>query len=87
MINLLFGFGSGSIGLSLSASAAFITSALLSSLSAPCGVVLSLSSIRILQRCECACALLLSPRAVTTQEAVDGYRENAMRIESVEQID
>ena len=27
------------------------------------------------------------PRAVTTQEAVDGYREKAMRIESVEQIE
>ena len=26
-------------------------------------------------------------RAVTTQEAVDGYREKAMRIESVEQIE
>ena len=27
------------------------------------------------------------PRAVTTQEAVDGYREKSMRIESVEQIE
>ena len=27
------------------------------------------------------------PRAVTTQEAVDGYREKTMRIESVEQIE
>ena len=27
------------------------------------------------------------PRAVTTQEAVDGYQEKAMRIESVEQVE
>ena len=46
--------------LTSSARTSFITSALLSSLSAPCGVVLSLSSIRTLQRSECACALLLS---------------------------
>ena len=32
-------------------------------------------------------ALKSEPRAVTTQEAVDGYREKAMRIESVEQIE
>ena len=30
-------------------------------------------------------AVKSEPRAVTTQEAVDGYREKAMRIESVEQ--
>ena len=32
-------------------------------------------------------AVKSEPRAVTTQEAVDGYREKAMRIESVEQIE
>ena len=32
-------------------------------------------------------ALKSEPRAVTTQEAVDGYREKAMRIECVEQIE
>ena len=32
-------------------------------------------------------AIKSEPRAVTTQEAVDGYREKAMRIESVEQIE
>ena len=31
-------------------------------------------------------AVKSEPRAVTTQEAVDGYREKAMRIESAEQI-
>ena len=43
-----------------SASASLITSFLRSSLSAPCGEVLMHLSIRSLQRCECACALLLS---------------------------
>ena len=43
-----------------SASASLITSFPRSNLSAPCGVVLRHSSIRILQRTECACALLLS---------------------------
>ena len=43
-----------------SASASLITSFPRSNLSAPCGVVLRHSSIRILQRSECACALLLS---------------------------
>ena len=32
-------------------------------------------------------AMKSEPRAVTTQEAVDGYREKAMRTESVEQIE
>ena len=32
-------------------------------------------------------AVKSEPRAVTTQEAVDGYREKAMRIESVEQVE
>ena len=32
-------------------------------------------------------AVKSEPRAVTTHEAVDGYREKAMRIESVEQIE
>ena len=32
-------------------------------------------------------AMKSEPRAVTTQKAVDGYREKAMRIESVEQIE
>ena len=32
-------------------------------------------------------AVKSEPRAVTTQEAVDGQREKAMRIESVEQIE
>ena len=32
-------------------------------------------------------AVKSGPRAVTTQEAVDGYREKAMRIASVEQIE
>ena len=32
-------------------------------------------------------AVKSEPRAITTQEAVDGYREKAMRIESVEQIE
>ena len=32
-------------------------------------------------------AVKSEPRAVTTQEAVDGYREKAMRIESFEQIE
>ena len=32
-------------------------------------------------------AVKSEPRAVTTQEAVDGYREKAMRIESVEEIE
>ena len=32
-------------------------------------------------------AVKSDPRAVTTQEAVDGFREKAMRIESVEQIE
>ena len=43
-----------------SASASLITSFLRSNLSAPRGVVLRHASIRILQRSECACALLLS---------------------------
>ena len=47
-----------------SASASLITSFLRSNLSAPCGVVLRHSSIRVLQRSECACALLLSSIAL-----------------------
>ena len=43
-----------------SATASLITSFHRSNLSAPCGVVLMHSSIRVLQRSECACALLLS---------------------------
>ena len=43
-----------------SASASLITAVLRSNLSAPCGVILRRPSIRSLQRCECACALVLS---------------------------
>ena len=32
-------------------------------------------------------AMKSEPRAVTTQEAIEGYQEKAMRIESVEQIE
>ena len=81
MINLLFGFGSGSIGLSLDPDAAgaddsvsvtstAVPSSLLSSLSAPCGVVLKGSSILILQRSECAC-VCHSPRC--SDHIVDGF--------------